>query len=48
MDHYWATTADRPDPNQYTREEGPGPDRWRCPGHLADVARRALAEADAG
>ncbi|WP_158642258.1 hypothetical protein [Actinomadura sp. WAC 06369] len=35
-------------PNQYQDEEGPGPARWRCPGHLADVARRALAEAGAG
>ncbi|MBE1532513.1 hypothetical protein [Actinomadura algeriensis] len=30
-------------PNPYTDAEGPGPARWRCPVHLADLARRALA-----
>lgn len=46
----WRHPEERPflRPNRYMDEEGPGPDRWRCPGHLAALARLALAEADAG
>ncbi|QFG23017.1 hypothetical protein [Actinomadura sp. WMMB 499] len=34
-------------PNKYRDEEGKGPDRWRCPVHLAALARLALAETSA-
>ncbi|MEV5828860.1 hypothetical protein AB0L25_25190 [Spirillospora sp. NPDC052242] len=45
----WRHPEQRPfvRPNRYMDKEGPGPDRWRCPVHLAALARLALAEANA-